>query len=286
MKIAFIGLGKMGYLIAGRIQQAGHDVTVFNRNIHVAQKWSQEYGGQFTDSPAKAVTGCAIVASCVSDDVAIREVTLGQDGAFSNMQPNSVYIDHTTASPKIAKELDSYANSHGFQYLDAPVSGGKPGAAKGTLTVMVGGNEAALVTATPVLQAYSKSIHYVGMSGAGQVAKSANQICIAGIMQSLVEAFALIEHSKLDSEKILNVLLGGSGRSWQMENRGKDMLLEKYDFGFSVDMLAKDIGLALESAKNLNLELPGTEVVNKSYQELVKRGFSGEDISAIMRLIK
>lgn len=286
MKIAFIGLGKMGYLIAGRIQQAGHDVTVFNRNIHVAQKWSQEYGGQFMDTPSKAVKGCSIVAACVSDDAAVREVTLGQDGAFSNMQPNSVYIDHTSASPNIAKELDAYANNHGFHYLDAPVSGGKPGAAKGTLTVMVGGNEQALDVVTPILQAYAKSIHYVGLSGAGQITKSANQICISGIMQSLVEAFALIEHSNLDPEKILNVLIGGSGRSWQMENRGRDMLLEKYDFGFSVDMLAKDIGLALASAKNLNLELPGTEVANKSYQELMKRGFSDEDISAIMRLFK
>lgn len=286
MKVAFIGLGKMGYLIAGRIQQAGHDVTVFNRNTLLAQKWSQEYGGQFANTPAKAVIGCAIVAACVSDDSAIREVTLGQDGAFANMQANSIYTDHTTASANIAKELNEYASSHGFQYLDAPVSGGKPGAAKGTLTVMVGGNEKALAVVTPIMQAYAKSIHYVGLSGAGQIAKSANQICISGIMQSLVEAFALIEHSNLDPEKILNVLVGGSGRSWQMENRGKDMLLEKYDFGFSVDMLAKDIGLALASAKNLNLELPGTEVANKSYQELIKRGFSDEDISAIMRLFK
>lgn len=286
MKVAFIGLGKMGYLIAGRIQQAGHDVTVFNRNTLLAQKWSQEYGGQFANTPAKAVIGCAIVAACVSDDSAIRQVTLGQDGAFENMQANSIYIDHTTASANIAKELNEYASSHGFQYLDAPVSGGKPGAGKGTLTVMVGGNENALAVVTPILQAYAKSIHYVGLSGAGQIAKSANQICISGIMQSLVEAFALIEHSNLDPEKILNVLVGGSGRSWQMENRGRDMLLEKYDFGFSVDMLAKDIGLALASAKHLNLELPGTEVANKSYQELIKRGFSDEDISAIMRLFK
>lgn len=286
MKVAFIGLGKMGYLIAGRIQQAGHDVTVFNRNILLAQKWSQEYGGQFANTPAKAVIGCAIVAACVSDDSAIRQVTLGQDGAFENMQANSIYIDHTTASANIAKELNEYASSHGFQYLDAPVSGGKPGAEKGTLTVMVGGNENALAVVTPILQAYAKSIHYVGLSGAGQIAKSANQICISGIMQSLVEAFALIEHSNLDPEKILNVLVGGSGRSWQMENRGRDMLFEKYDFGFSVDMLAKDIGLALASAKHLNLELPGTEVANKSYQELIKRGFSDEDISAIMRLFK
>ena len=284
MKIAFIGLGKMGYLIAGRIQQAGHEVTVFNRNIHIAQKWSQEYRGQFADSPAKAVMGCSIVAACVSNDDAIREVTLGLHGAFSNMESNSIYIDHTTASTTIAKELDSYANTHGFHYLDAPVSGGKPGAAKGTLTVMVGGN--ALALATPILETYSKSIHYVGMSGAGQITKSANQICIAGIMQSLGEALALIEHSKLDPEKILNVLLGGSGRSWQMENRGMDMLHEKYEFGFSVDMLAKDIGLALESAQKLNLELPGTKVVNRSYQELMKLGFSDEDISAIMRLFK
>jgi 3-hydroxyisobutyrate dehydrogenase-like beta-hydroxyacid dehydrogenase len=286
MKIAFIGLGKMGYLIAGRIQQAGHEVTVFNRNIHIAQKWSQEYRGQFADSPAKAVMGCSIVAACVNNDDAIREVTLGLHGAFSNMESNSIYIDHTTASTTIAKELDSYANTHGFHYLDAPVSGGKPGAAKGTLTVMVGGNENALALATPILETYSKSIHYVGMSGAGQITKSANQICIAGIMQSLGEALALIEHSKLDPEKILNVLLGGSGRSWQMENRGMDMLHEKYDFGFSVDMLAKDIGLALESAQKLNLELPGTKVVNRSYQELMKLGFSDEDISAIMRLFK
>ena len=173
MKIAFIGLGKMGYLIAGRIQQAGHEVTVFNRNIHIAQKWSQEYRGQFADSPAKAVMGCSIVAACVSNDDASREVTLGLHGAFSNMESNSIYIDHTTASTTIAKELDSYANTHGFHYLDAPVSGGKPGAAKGTLTVMVGGNENALALATPILETYSKSIHYVGMSGAGQITKSA-----------------------------------------------------------------------------------------------------------------
>lgn len=286
MKVAFIGLGKMGYLIAGRIQQAGHDVTVFNRNVNTAKKWVEEYGGGYADSPANAVLGCPIVVGCVSDDNAIRQVTLGEDGAFSKMLPKSIYIDHTTASAGIAKELFTYAQDHNFNYLDAPVSGGRPGAAKGTLTVMVGGDEEVLHDVTVLLQAYSKSIHYVGSSGAGQIAKSANQICIAGIMQSLAEAFSLIEHSKLDSEKLLSVLLGGSGRSWQMENRGRDMIAQKYDFGFSVEMLAKDIGLALESASQLNLEFPGTEIVYKSYKELIKRGFSDEDISAIIRLFK
>lgn len=286
MKVSFIGLGTIGYLIAGHIQRAGNDVTVFNRNSSVSQKWVEEYGGSFAISPAKAVLGSEIVIACVSDDNAVREVTLGKDGAFSSMLPGSIYIDHTTASANIAKELYAYANEHQFHYLDAPVSGGKPGATKATLTVMVGGDGSALDKAVNILKLYSKSVHYVGAAGAGQIAKSANQICIAAIMQGLAEALTLVEHSNLDSEKILNVLLGGSGRSWQMENRAKDMLMEKYDFGFSVEMLAKDIRLSLEAAKSLNIELPGTKVAGNSYQELINRGFSHEDISAIMRLFK
>jgi 3-hydroxyisobutyrate dehydrogenase len=286
MKIAFIGLGTMGYLIAGRIAQAGHDVTVFNRNTAVAEKWCQEYRGTLAKTPAEAANGCAMVVGCVSDDNAVREVTVGEQGAFLTMAPNAIYIDHTSTSAKVAQELYAQAHSKGCHFLDAPVSGGKPGATKGTLTIMVGGDQAALDTATPILNAYAKSIHYVGDSGAGQITKSANQICIAGIMQSLVEAFALIEHSKLDAEKSLQVLVGGSGRSWQMENRGKDMLIEKYDFGFSVEMLSKDIGIALDSAKSLQLNLPGTELASKSYQTLIQQGFAAEDISAIMRLFK
>lgn len=276
----------MGYLIAGRIQQAGHEVIVFNRNTIVAEKWCQEYNGNFAKTPAEAAVGCAMVVSCVSDDDALREVTVGERGAFLTMAPNSIYIDHTSTSAKVAQELYALARSKGLYFLDAPVSGGKPGATKGTLTIMVGGDQLALEMATPILNAYAKALHYVGDSGAGQITKSANQICIAGIMQSLVEAFALIEHSKLDAEKSLQVLVGGSGRSWQMENRGKDMLIEKYDFGFSVEMLAKDIGIALNSAKSLKLNLPGTELASQSYQTLIQQGFAGEDISAIMRLFK
>jgi len=286
MKIGFIGLGTMGYLMAGRLQNAGHELKVFNRRTAVTEQWVKDYGGIPTFSPAQAAQQQDVVISCVSDDQAIRDVTLGNDGAFHELSKGTVYVDHTTASANIAQELNRLALARGAFYLDAPVSGGKPGATKGTLTIMVGGHEEALTITTPVLMGYAKAIHYVGASGAGQIAKSANQICIAGIMQSMAEAFALIDHANLDAHKILQVLLGGSGRSWQMENRGNDMLIEKYDFGFASDMLAKDLNIALDSAKQFQLALPATQLAYHSYQQLITNGFAQEDISAIMRLFK
>jgi 3-hydroxyisobutyrate dehydrogenase-like beta-hydroxyacid dehydrogenase len=286
MTVAFLGLGTMGYLMAGRLAGAGVDVQVYNRSTSKAAQWSQEHGRPPSATPAAASEGASVVISCLSDDEAVRSVTVGKDGAFAVMKPGAVFVDHSTGSADLARELAAAASLTGFHFLDAPVTGGKPGAAKGTLTSMVGGEAAALEIARPFIAHYAKTVFHIGPSGAGQIAKMANQICIGGILQSLAEALALVEHAGLESSKVLEVLLTGSARSWQMENRGPKMVAAEYDFGFSVEWLAKDLGICLAQAGGSALQLPVTDAAQRALRTLVERGFKHEDVAAFMRVYR
>jgi 3-hydroxyisobutyrate dehydrogenase len=286
MKVAFLGLGTMGYLMAGRLAGAGVDVRVYNRSDSTAMRWSEEHGKPWFPTPAAAAEGATVVILCLSDDAAVGNVAHGSDGAFSTMKPGAVMVDHSTGSARLAKELAAESGRLGLQFLDAPVTGGKPGAARGTLTTMVGGDEAALDFTRPILAHYTKSVFHVGPPGAGQVAKMANQICIGGILQSLAEALGLIEQSGLDSGKMLEALRTGSARSWQMENRGPDMVAGKYDFGFAVELLAKDLGICLFQADSAGVNLPTTAVVESALKMLIEHGYGKEDVAALMRLYR
>lgn len=286
MTVAFLGLGTMGYLMAGRLAGAGVDVKVYNRSASKAAQWSQEHDRPASVTPADAVKGASLVIACLSDDEAVKSVTVGVDGAFPAMAPGAVFVDHSTGSADLARKLAATASRGGFHFLDAPVTGGKPGAAKGTLTSMVGGDPAALDIARPFIAHYVKTVFHIGPSGAGQIAKMANQVCIGGILQSLAEALALVEHAGLESSKVLEVLLTGSARSWQMENRGAKMVAAEYDFGFSVEWLAKDLGICLAQAKESALQLPATNVAEGTLRTLVERGFKHEDVAAVMRVYR
>ena len=284
--IAFLGLGTMGYLMAGRLAGAGLDIKVYNRSPDKAKRWSQEYGLTASTTVAEASKDASVVISCLSDDEAVKSVATGNDGAFSVMAKGGVFIDHSTGSANLARELAASASQYGLHFLDAPVTGGKPGAAKGTLTTMIGGEQAALESVRPIIAHYVKTIFHVGPSGAGQVVKMANQICIGGIVQSMAEAFALVEHAGLQSQEVLEVLLTGSARSWQMENRGPNMVRANYDFGFSVEWLAKDLSICLTQAKQSALSLPLTQLTEITMRDLENRGFSHEDVAAVMRLYR
>lgn len=286
MKVAFLGLGTMGYLMAGRLASGGVDVRVYNRSAAAAARWSEEYGKPSCATPAAAADGADIVISCLSDDAAVSSVVRGADGAFSTMEAGAVMIDHSTGSADLARDLAEDAARRGLHFLDAPVTGGKPGAAKGTLTCMVGGDEAALDSARPILANYTKSVFHVGPSGAGQIAKMANQICIGGILQSLAEALGLIERSGLDGGKMLEALKTGSARSWQMESRGPDMVAGKYDFGFAVELLAKDLGICLAQAAQGGMTLPAAAVTERALRTLIGHGYGHEDVAALMRLFR
>jgi 3-hydroxyisobutyrate dehydrogenase-like beta-hydroxyacid dehydrogenase len=286
MKVAFLGLGTMGYLMAGRLAQAGVDMRVYNRTAAVADRWSQAHGRPAFATPAQACEGASLVIACLSDDAAVRMVVRGEEGVFAALQPGAVVMDHSTGSAELARELELEAARRGLHFLDAPVTGGKPGAAKGTLTTMVGGSEAALNMARPMLAHYTKSVFHVGPAGAGQVAKMANQICIGGILHSLAEALGLVEHAGLDSGRMLEALLTGSGRSWQMETRGPEMVHGRYDFGFAVELLAKDLGICLAQAQSAHAALPGTAVAAAALRTLVEQGRGREDVAALVRLYR
>lgn len=283
MKVAFLGLGTMGYLMAGRLASAGIDVRVHNRSVAKATRWSEEHGKPHFATAAAAADGATVVIACLSDDAAVDSVVRGVHGAFSTMMAGAVMVDHSTGSADLARALSAEAVRRGLHHLDAPVTGGKPGAAKGTLTTMVGGDETALGIAQPVLAHYAKSAFHVGPSGAGQIAKMANQICIGGILQSLAEALGLIERSGLDSGKMLKALVTGSARSWQMENRGPDMVAGRYDFGFAVELLAKDLAICLAQAANTSINLPTTVTAESALQTLINHGYGKEDVAALIR---
>ena len=281
--VAFIGLGVMGYPMAGYISKAGHNVTVFNRTTAKAEKWINEYKGKMAETPAEAAKDAEYIFTCVGNDNDLREVTFGDQGAFKTIQKGSVYIDNTTASATIAREIYEYAKKNGFGSLDAPVSGGQAGAENGALTVMIGGDQADFDKAKDKIDCYSKKMKLLGNAGSGQLAKMVNQICIAGLVQGLSEGINFGMKAGLNMEDVIEVISKGAAQSWQMENRYKTMIDDKFDFGFAVDWMRKDLKIAMEEAKNNGSSLPVTEIVDKYYGEVQELGGNRWDTSSLIK---
>jgi len=282
-RVAFLGLGVMGYPMAGHLQRAGHQVTVYNRSAKKAAQWVGEYGGTSDATPQAAVNGADIVFCCVGNDDDLRAVTTGERGAFAGMKPGAIFVDHTTASAAVARELGAEASRRGLQFIDAPVSGGNLGAVNGVLTVMCGGDAAAFATIQPVAMAFSKAVTLLGESGAGQLAKMVNQICIAGLLQGLAEAIAFGNKAGLDMKAVLGVIGKGAAQSWQMDNRGPTMIDGKFDFGFAVDWMRKDLGLVLDEAKRNGARLPVTALVDQFYADVQAQGGQRWDTSSLIK---
>ncbi|HMC17243.1 MAG TPA: NAD(P)-dependent oxidoreductase [Albitalea sp.] len=285
-RVAFIGLGVMGHAMAGHLARAGHAVTVYNRTASKAGQWVAEYGGKSASTPRAAAEGVDIVFACVGNDDDLRSVTLGDSGAFVGMKPGAVFVDHTTASATVARELAARARERGLQFIDAPVSGGNVGAVNGALTVMCGGDAAAFATIQPVAMAFSKAVTLLGDSGAGQLAKMVNQIAIAGLVQGLAEAIAFGEKAGLDMKAVLGVIGKGAAQSWQLDNRGPTMLDEKFDFGFAVDWMRKDLGLVLDEAKHNGARLPVTALVDQFYADVQALGGKRWDTSSLIKRLR
>ncbi len=285
-RVAFLGLGVMGYPMAGHLQRAGHQVTVYNRTAAKASQWVGEYGGASDATPEAAVRDADIVFACVGNDDDLRAVTLGERGAFEGMKPGAVFVDHTTASAEIARELAAAATHRGLHFIDAPVSGGNLGAVNGALTVMCGGEAKAFATIQPVAMAFSKAVTLLGESGAGQLAKMVNQICIAGLVQGLAEAIAFGDKAGLDMKAVLGVIGKGAAQSWQMDNRGPTMVEGKFDFGFAVDWMRKDLGLVLDEAKRNGARLPVTALVDQFYADVQAQGGQRWDTSSLITRLK
>ncbi len=282
VKAAFLGLGVMGYPMARHLKAKGHDVTVYNRTAAKAEKWASEHGGRLARTPVEAAGGQDVVFACVGNDNDLREVTLGDSGAFKGMKQGAIFVDHTTASADIARELYAAATAAGFGFLDAPVSGGQAGAENGQLTVMVGGDQAAFDTAQPVIMSFAKAARLLGEPGAGQLAKMMNQICIAGVVQGLAEAIHFGKQSGMDIEAVIDVISKGAAQSWQMENRYKTMNAGKFDFGFAVDWMRKDLGIVLEEARSNGARLPLTALVDQFYAEVQAMGGKRWDTSSLL----
>lgn len=287
-KVAFIGLGVMGYPMAGYLQKAGHDVTVYNRTTAKAEKWVGEYGGAHADTPAKAAEGCDFVMACVGNDDDLRSVTSGPGGAFEAMKAGSIFVDHTTASAKVAKELYAIAKANGVEFVDAPISGGQAGAENGALTVMCGGDQAPYDSAKPLIDAYSKSCRLIGESGSGQLCKMVNQICIAGLVQGLAEAMEFANKSGLDGRAVVDVISKGAAQSWQMENRYEWVLDGDFqdNKGFAVDWMRKDLGICLEQANEVGAQLPVTALVDQFYADVQAMGGRRWDTSSLVMRLK
>ena len=282
-KVAFIGLGVMGFPMAGYlVSRGGHDVTVYNRTTAKAEAWAKEHIGSFAKTPKEAAEGCDIVFACVGNDDDLRSVTIGENGAFHGMKPGAIFVDHTTASAQVARELDEKARAGGFSFLDAPVSGGQAGAEKGVLTVMIGGEEEVFNRAKPFIDCFAKSANLMGPVGAGRQTKMVNQICIAGLMQGLSEAIHCAQKSGLDIEKAISAVRGGAAQSWQMENRWETMRDGKFDHGFAVDWMRKDLKICLEAADEVGARLPVTALVNQFYAEVQGMGGNRWDTSSLL----
>lgn len=281
-KVSFIGLGVMGFPMAGHLQNSGYQVTVYNRTQQKAQAWVEMYGGEMAATPAAAAKNSDIVFVCVGNDEDLKQVVLGANGAFSGMKANAILVDHTTASASVARELAEQGKSIGLSFLDAPVSGGEAGAVNGQLTIMVGGEQSAYDAIEPVMQAYAKFSKLLGKIGSGQLAKMMNQICIAGVVQGLAEALHFGENAGLDCEQVVEVISQGAAGSWQMENRHKTMIKGEYDFGFAVDWMRKDLDIALTEAKNNGSTLPLTALVDQFYADVQKNGGSRWDTSSLL----
>ena len=281
-KVAFLGLGVMGYPMARHLSQKGHEVTVYNRTTAKAEKWVSEFGGRLGKTPAEAARGQDIVFACVGNDDDLRSVTLGADGAFGAMGKGAIFVDHTTASAEVARELSAAAVSHGFGFLDAPVSGGQAGAENGQLTVMVGGEQAPFDTAQPAIMSFAKACRLLGPAGSGQLAKMMNQICIAGVVQGLAEAIHFGKRAGMDIEAVIEVISKGAAQSWQMENRYKTMNAGKFDFGFAVDWMRKDLGIVLDEARGNGAKLPLTALVDQFYADVQSMGGKRWDTSSLI----
>lgn len=286
-KVAFIGLGVMGYPMAGHLAKAGHDVTVYNRSSAKAKKWAKQFKGKSLATPAGAAKGADFVFCCVGNDDDLRSVTIGKAGAFEAMQKGAIFIDNTTASAEVARELAKHARKGGFGFLDAPVSGGQAGAENGALTVMVGGAKGTFNKAKPIIEAYAKMVGLMGPVGSGQLTKMVNQICIAGLVQGLSEGIHFAQKAGLDVEAVVDVISKGAAGSWQMENRHKTMNEGKYNHGFAVDWMRKDLAICLQEAENNGASLPGTALIDQYYGDVQKMGGNRWDTSSLLaRLTK
>ncbi|MEO7246054.1 MAG: NAD(P)-dependent oxidoreductase [Rubrivivax sp.] len=284
--VAFIGLGVMGAPMAAHLARAGHTVCVYNRSTTKAEAWVAEHGGRHAPSPSAAADGAAYVFACVGNDTDLRAVTLGKDGAFGRMAKGAVFIDHTTASAAVARELHVEAAARGLHFVDAPVSGGQAGAVNGALTVMCGGDEPAFDAIQPLAMNFARAVTRVGGPGAGQLAKMVNQVCIAGLMQGLAEAIAFGERAGLDMPRVLDVIGKGAAQSWQMDNRGRTMIDDQFDFGFTVDWMRKDLGLVIDEARRNGAQLPVTALVDQFYAEIQARGGARWDVSSLLRRLQ
>lgn len=285
-KVAFLGLGVMGFPMAGHLSRAGHDVVVYNRSAAKAQAWVAEFGGRAAATPREAAAGASIVFACVGNDDDLRSVVLGPDGAFAGMAAGAVFVDHTTASAEVARELYEEAKAKGLNFIDAPVSGGQAGAVNGVLTVMCGGEAAVFEAVKPVAQTFGRAVTRVGEPGAGQLAKMVNQICIAGLVQGLSEGIAFGQAAGLDMKLVLDVISKGAAQSWQMENRGGTMVDDKFDFGFAVNWMRKDLGLVLAEARNNGARVPVTALVDQFYGDVQKMGGERWDTSSLIKRLR
>ena len=284
--VAFIGLGVMGYPMAGYISKAGHNVTVFNRTKSKAEKWIDEYKGKMAETPAEAAKDAEYIFTCVGNDNDLREVSMGENGLYSTAKKGSVYIDNSTVSAEICRELYKAAKDKGFDFLDAPISGGQPGAESGKLTVMVGGDEKIFLKAKPIIDCYSQKVNLIGPSGSGQLTKMMNQMCIAGAVQGLSEAINFGINAGLDMDKVMDTISKGAAQSWQMENRYRSMTDNKFDFGFAVDWMRKDLAIVIEEAKRNGSPIPVTEIVDGYYAKVQEMGGNRWDNSSLIALLK
>jgi 3-hydroxyisobutyrate dehydrogenase len=285
-RVAFIGLGVMGYPMAGHLAAKGHEVTVYNRTAKKAEAWVAAHGGRTAPTPAAAAEGQEIVFACVGNDDDLRSITTGPDGAFESLGKGGLFVDHTTASAAVARELDAAARERGAGFIDAPVSGGQAGAENGVLTVMCGGEAADYARAEPAIMAYARSCRLLGPAGSGQLTKMVNQICIAGLVQGLSEGLAFAQKAGLDGEAVLEVIGKGAAGSWQMDNRGKTMLADEFDFGFAVDWMRKDLAICLDEANRNGAALPVTALVDQFYKDVQGLGGSRWDTSSLIRRLR
>ncbi len=284
--VAFIGLGVMGYPMAGYISKAGHNVTVFNRTKSKAEKWINEYKGKMAETPAEAAKDAEYIFTCVGNDNDLREVSMGKNGLYNTAKKGSVYIDNSTVSAEICRELYKAAKDKDFDFLDAPISGGQPGAESGKLTVMVGGDEKIFSKAKPIIDCYSQKVNLIGPSGSGQLTKMMNQMCIAGAVQGLSEAINFGINAGLDMDKVMDTISKGAAQSWQMENRYRSMTDNKFDFGFAVDWMRKDLAIVIEEAKRNGSPIPVTEIVDGYYAKVQEMGGNRWDNSSLIALLK
>jgi 3-hydroxyisobutyrate dehydrogenase len=286
MKVAFLGLGVMGFPMAGHLAKAGHDVTVFNRTRAKSASWVKQHGGRAAETPAAVAAGAELVFSCVGNDDDLRQITAGKEGAFAGMASGAVFADHTTASAEVARELAEIGKGQGISFLDAPVSGGQSGAESGKLTIMVGGETAAFERARPAMECYGRAVTLLGPVGSGQLTKMVNQICIAGLVQGLSEGLDFALRAGLDARQVVEVISKGAAQSWQMDNRAATMLDGKFDFGFAVDWMRKDLGICLAEARRNGATLPVTALVDQFYARLQARGGGRWDTSSLFDLLR